>query len=225
MTLTPSGSKEKQKTPKGLGIPTDWRVRAIDQPTEESLAILDLPFKTKPKTKDTVPSEFSAQVRHLVGGQSIDVRIDGREVAKTAPFTTYYACFKGALLALLNVYGVWFEIRLQEGNTYECFRLAQPSLQLKDFPLKGINYARLRLTDVPITRAPSRATSPVRLAPLDTSTVIPHEGDVFHDTNPDSMRAPPSDTSRSTTPDPQEQPERKSFTGFGSWRMRSSQTA
>ena len=59
MTSTPSGSKEKQKTPEGLGIPTDWRVHAIDQPTEESLAILDLPFETKPELKDTVPSEFS----------------------------------------------------------------------------------------------------------------------------------------------------------------------
>ena len=112
MTSTPSGSKEKQKTPEGLGIPTDWHIRAIDQPTEESLAVLDLPFETKPETKDTVPSEFSEQVYHLVGGQLIDVHIDGKEVAKRAPFTSYYACFKGALLALSNVYGVWFEIRL-----------------------------------------------------------------------------------------------------------------
>jgi len=161
MTSTPSGLKEKQKTPEGLGIPTDWRVRAIDQPTEESLAVLDLPFETKPETKDTVPSEFSERVRHLVGGQDIVVRIDGKEVSKKAPFTAYYACYKGALLALSNVYGVWFEIRLRTGNTYECFRLARPSLQLKDFPMKGINYARLRLTSLPITRAPSRATSPI----------------------------------------------------------------
>jgi len=40
MTSTPSGSKEKQKTPEGLGIPTDWRVHTINQPTEESLAVL-----------------------------------------------------------------------------------------------------------------------------------------------------------------------------------------
>jgi len=39
MTSTPSGSKEKQKTPEGLGIPTDWRICAVDQPTEESLAV------------------------------------------------------------------------------------------------------------------------------------------------------------------------------------------
>jgi len=155
MTSTPSGSKEKQKTPEGLGIPTDWRVRAIDQPTEESLAVLDLPFETKPETKDTVPSEFSERVHHLVGGQDIIVCIDGKEVSKKAPFTAYYACYKGALLALSNVYGVWFEIRLRAGNTYECFRLARPSLQLKDCPMKGINYARLKLTSLPITRAPS----------------------------------------------------------------------
>jgi len=139
----------------------DWCVRAINQPTEESLAVLDLPFETKPETKDTVPSEFSERVCYLVGGQDIVVRIDGKEVSKKAPFTAYYACFKGALLALSNVYGVWFEIRLRAGNTYKCFRLARPSLQLKDCPLKGINYAQLRLTSLPITRAPSWATSPI----------------------------------------------------------------
>jgi len=225
MTLTPSGSKEKQKTPEGLGIPTDWRIHAIDQPTEESLAVLDLPFETKPETKDTVPSEFSERVRHLVGGQDIVVRIDGKEVSKKAPFTAYYACYKGALLALSNVYGVWFEIHLRAGNTYECFRLARPSLQLKDSPMKGINYAQLRLTGLPITRAPSRATSPIQLAPLDMLAVTPHEGDVFHKTNPDDREVPASNTSRSSSPDPKDQPERKSFVGFGSWRMCSSQTA
>jgi len=225
MTLTPSGSKEKQKTPEGLGIPIDWRVRAIDQPTEESLAVLDLPFETKPKTKDTVPSEFTDRVRHLVGGKDIIVKIDGKEVSKKAPFTAYYACYKGALLALSNVYGVWFEIRLCAGNTYECFRLAQPSLQLKDCPMKGINYARLRLTSLPITRAPSQATSPIRLAPLDTTLNTPHNRDIFHETNLDEREAPASNTSRSSSPDPKDQPERKSFAGFGSWRMRSSRMA
>jgi len=124
MTSTPSRSKEKQKTPEGLGIPTDWRTRAIDQPTEESVAVLDLPFETTPKEKDTVPAVFTARVCHLVRGQSIAVIIDGKEVNKKAPFTAYYACFKGALLVLSNVYGVWFEICLRAGNKYECFRLA-----------------------------------------------------------------------------------------------------
>jgi len=110
MTLTPSSSKEKQKTPEGLGIPTDWRIHVIDQPTEEMLAVLDLPFETIPEDKDTVPSEFTERVCHLVRGQAIAIRIDGKEVLKKVPFTGYYACFKGALLVLSNVYGVWFEI-------------------------------------------------------------------------------------------------------------------
>jgi len=207
MMSTPSGSKEKQKTPEGLGIPTDWRVCMINQPTEESLAVLDLPFKTIPKEKDTVPAAFTARVRHLVGGQSIAVIVDGKEVSKKAPFTAYYACFKGALLALSNVFGVWFEIRLRAGNKYECFRLTQPSLQMKDSPLKGINYDRLRLTGEPITWAPSRAVSPIRLPPLDTSMVTPHEGDVFHETNPEDRGAPASNrTSRNSTPEPEEHP-------------------
>jgi len=225
MTSTPSESKEKQKTPEGLVIPTDWRICAVNQPTEESLAVLDLPFETKPKTKDTVPSEFTDRVRHLVGGQDIVVKIDGKEISKKAPFTAYYACYKGALLALSNIYGVWFEIRLHAGNTYECFRLARPSLQLNDSPMKGINYARLRLTSLPITRAPSQAASLIRLAPLVTSTITPHDGDIFHETNPDEREAPASNTSQSSSPNPEEQPERKSFARFGSWRMHSSRTA
>ena len=91
--------------------------------------------------------------------------------------------------------------------------------------MKGINYARLKLTSLPITRAPSWAISPVRLAPLNTTATTPHEGDVFHETNLDDREAPASNTSRSSSPEPEEKPERKSFTGFGSWRMHSSRTA
>jgi len=112
MTLTPSGLKEKQKTPEGLGIPTNWHIHAIDQPSPESLAVLDLPFETTLELKDTVPAEFTARVCHLVSGQKQAVIVDGKEVFKTAPFTAYYACYKGALLALSNVYRVWFEICL-----------------------------------------------------------------------------------------------------------------
>jgi len=88
--------------------------------------------------------------------------------------------------------------------------------------MKGINYAQLRLTSLPITRAPSRATSPIRLAPLDTTVDTPHSGDIFHKTNPDDREALASNTSQSSSPEPNDQPERKSFAGFGSWRMRSS---
>jgi len=226
MTSTPSGSKEKQKTPEGLGIPTDWRLHAVDQPTKESLVVLDLPFETIPESKDTVPLEFTEWVWHLVRGQTIAVVIDRKEVQKKALFTAYYACLKGALLALLNVYGVWFEIWLRTGNKYKCFRLAWPSLQLKSHPLKGINYAWLRLTSEPITWTPSRATSPIRLPPLDTTTVIPHDGDIFHKTNPDDRETPASSNpSWDSTPEPRERPGHKTFAGSRSWRMRSSQTA
>jgi len=54
---------------------------------------------------------------------------------------------------------------------------------------------------------------------------MPHNGDVFHETNPDDREALASDMSQSSSPDPADQPKRKSFAGFRSWRMRSSQTA
>jgi len=63
---------------------------------------------------------------------------------------------------------------------------------MKDSPLKGINYNRLQLTGEPITQAPSRVLSPVQLPPLDTSMVIPHDRDVFYETNPDDREVPPS---------------------------------
>jgi len=111
MTLTPSESKQKQKTVKGLGIPTDWHICAINQPSPESLNKLKLPFETTPELKDTVPTEFTMNIYHLVGGQMILVQLKstGTTEWRMALFTSYYACYNGALLAVSNIYRVWFK--------------------------------------------------------------------------------------------------------------------
>jgi len=148
MTLTPMGLKGKQQTPEGLSIPTDWCVCTIDQPTSDLLNKLRLPFKTILEPKDTVPAEFSGGVCHLVGGQTTKIK---GGTTLTAPFTSDYALFNGALLAIFNVNRVWFKIHLRENNIYKCHCLAQPSLCLKDHPLDGINYERLKAYSTLIT--------------------------------------------------------------------------
>ena len=66
---------------KGKGcVPTDWRLRALDNiPTSDQLSALELPMNAMPEQKDTVPAEYTGNVRFLVATQ------DG------APWTGYFA--------------------------------------------------------------------------------------------------------------------------------------
>lgn len=60
---------------------------------------------------------------------------------------------------------------------------------------------------VPILQAPSRAPSPIQLAPIETvQPIMPHDGDIFHETNPDDQEAPASEyiPSCGSTPKPEE---------------------
>ena len=142
MTSTPAG------TLKGKGhTPTDWRLCALDNiPTSDQLSALELPMNAMPEQKDTVPAEYTGNVRFLVTTQ------DG------APWTGYFATWRGAKIAVSNIYGVWFEIR-RRGEGFEAHRLAQPELALLDLPLLGIDFPRLRATGEPFTRPPSRAAA------------------------------------------------------------------
>ena len=140
MTSTPVG------TSKGKGrAPTDWRLRAIENvPTINQLAALRLPMNAMPEQKDTVPAEYARNVRFLLGPQD------------DAPWIGYFATWRGAKIAVTNIFGVWFEMR-RRGEGFEAHRLARPDLDLLDFPLPGIDMTELRLTGEPITRPPSRA--------------------------------------------------------------------
>jgi len=59
-----------------------------------------------------------------------------------APWTGYYAVYKGAKLAVSNSFGVWFEIWKRE-NKWEAFRVARTNLDLKHWMLPGINAPEL----------------------------------------------------------------------------------
>jgi len=94
MTLTPSGSKGKACTT------TNWHLRAIKNvPTTTQLGALELPMEVVSEQKDTVPAEYAVNMQFLVSGTS-----------EGPPWTGYYAIFRGAQLAVTNVFGIWCEL-------------------------------------------------------------------------------------------------------------------
>src|SRR4029077_9750282 len=141
MTSTPSG-QPKGKTKEGLGIPTDWRMRATPTHTPEELSQLVLPFETIPEPKDTVPAEWANGVTHYQGGTN------------GVPVTGYYAVYTGASktakVLVSNVFGVWFEVQRRE-NFFECHRLARKALRLTHYPLEGIDMEALKRTSEPLS--------------------------------------------------------------------------
>jgi len=104
-----------------------------------------------PEQKDTVPVANAVNTQFLVSG-----------TAEGPPWTGYYATFRGARLAVTNVFGVWCEIRRRDSG-FEAHCLARAELSLLDAPLQGIDYSRLQQTGEPLTRAPSRAPTPAML--------------------------------------------------------------
>src|SRR6267378_7165874 len=87
---------------KGKGrAPSDWHLRAITNiPSSEQLSRLALPMEAMPEQTDSVPAEFTGNTRYLVAG-----------MPEAGPWTGYYANYRGAKIAVSNIYGVWFEIR------------------------------------------------------------------------------------------------------------------
>jgi len=133
MTSTPRDVKGKSRS-------KDWRIRYLpesDDIAPEALGNLKCPFDTIPEPKDSVPAEFTENIRHLLSSQETG-----------APYTGYYARLNNALVSVSNVYGVWFEVRVR-GNKFECFRLARPELRLKNHPLPGINFISLEQSREP----------------------------------------------------------------------------
>jgi hypothetical protein len=61
---------------------------------------------------------------------------------------TYYATFKGAKLAISNMFGAWFEIE-RRGNKWQAIRLARTELHLQGNVLPGLNVRALIETGEP----------------------------------------------------------------------------
>jgi hypothetical protein len=131
----------------------DWRARDIGiEPTEERLSRLVCPFTTNPEPTPTVPSEYAQNVQHILNTTEAD----------SVPWAGYYASYRGIRVAVTNAFGVWFEIQRTFGS-WSAIRLARLSLQLRNWPMPGIDMAALEASGEPIEahvrRAPSRATT------------------------------------------------------------------
>jgi len=65
MTSTPRDTKGKSRS-------KDWHIRYLpetDDISPEALSSLKCPFDTIPKPKDSVPAEFTENIRHLLSSQ------------------------------------------------------------------------------------------------------------------------------------------------------------
>ena len=98
---------------KGKSSLSDWRLKNLAKiPTREELAALRCPFEISIlKPRDYIPDEYTRNLEHLISGQD------------SAPWTGYYATYRGAKLAVSNLFGVWFEIELR-GNKWAATRPA-----------------------------------------------------------------------------------------------------
>jgi len=207
MTSTPRDVKGKSRS-------KDWHIRYLpetDDIAPEALSNLKCPFNTIPEPKDSVPAEFTENIRHLLSSQETG-----------APYTGYYARLNNALVSVSNVYGIWFEVCVR-GNKFECFRLARQELGLKNHPLLGINFISLEQSGEP-SRPPSRAEGPSELKhtmPFAEAVIAATEA-----VQKEQKERPPTpfeDPSDDESDDEDYKPRYKDV--FGSFGMRSSQTA
>jgi len=207
MTLTPRDVKGKSRS-------KDWRIRYLPETndtTPEALSNLKCPFDTIPKPKDSIPAEFTENVQHLLSSQETG-----------APYTGYYARLNNALVSVSNVYSVWFEVCVR-GNKFECFRLARSELGLKNHPLPGINFISLEQSGEP-SWPPSHAeepSEPKRTMPFAEAIIAATEA-----VQKEQKERPPTpfdDPSSDKDNDEDYKPKYKDV--FGSFGMRSSQTA
>ena len=199
---------------KGKSQSRDWHIRYLPETEDtspEALSNLKCPFDTIPEPKDSVPAEFTENIQHLLSSQE-----------SGAPYTGYYARLNNALVSVSNVYGIWFEVCLWE-NRFECFWLAWSELGLKNHPLPGINFILLEQSGEP-TRPPSCTKGP-----SEPKNTIPFAEAVTAATalvEREQKERPPTpfdDPSSDEDNDEDYKPKYKDV--FGSFGMRSSQTA
>jgi len=174
------------------------------------LSNLKCPFDTIPKPRDSVPAEFTENVRHLLSSQETG-----------APYTGYYARLNNALVSVSNVYGIWFEVHVR-GNKFECFRLARSELGLKNHPLPGINFISLEQSGEP-TRPPSCAEGPSQPQTTPFEEAIKAATEVVQREQKERPLTPFNDPSDDKEKEEDYRPKYKDV--FGSFGMRSSQTA
>jgi len=137
-----------------------------------------------------------------------------------APYTGYYTRLNNALVSVSNVYGVWFEVYIR-GNKFKCFRLARSELRLKNHPLPGINFISLEQSGEP-TRPPSRAEGPSQPQTVPFEEAIKTATEAIQQ---EQKERPPTPFNNPSDDKEEEDYRPKYKDVFGSFGMRSSQTA
>jgi len=192
----------------------DWRICYLpesDNTSPEALSNLKCLFNTIPEPKDSIPTEFTENIRHLLGSQDTG-----------APYTGYYARLNNALVSVGNVYGIWFEVRIWE-NKFKCFQLAQSELRLKNHPLPGINFILLEQSGEP-SQPLSRTEGPSESKNQDLFAAAIAAAMTFVEKEQKERPLTPFNNSSSDEDnDKDKRPKYKDV--FGSFGMQSSQTA
>jgi hypothetical protein len=118
---------------------SDWRTKWLSQvPTHEELDALRCPFAIESlEQRDCIPATYTKNLMHLQTGQ------------EQAPWTGYYALYKGAKLAVSNCYGMWFKIQRHD-NIWAAIRPAHVDLNLQGNALEGINTRELIASGEPL---------------------------------------------------------------------------
>jgi hypothetical protein len=138
MAETSKGKTTATWTPQEIPNGGDWKSRGLDKvPTEEECAAVRLPFKIYPGSVDCYSTKYTVNLRHLVTGQE-----------SGTPWTGYYANFKGAKLAVSNMFGAWFEIE-RRNDKWQAVRLARTELKLQGSAMPGLNVGALIATGEP----------------------------------------------------------------------------
>jgi hypothetical protein len=138
MAETSKGKTTATWMPQEIPNGGDWKCRGLDKvPTEEECAAVRLPFEIYPEMVDCYSAKYTVNLRHLVTGQE-----------SGTPWTGYYANFKGAKLAVSNVFGAWFEIE-RRNDKWQAVRLARTELKLQGSAMPGLNVGALIATGEP----------------------------------------------------------------------------
>ena len=117
----------------------DWHVpKNTAYPTQESLAVLRCPFEIGPSEVTNIPTEQLKNVVFGTIGQPLDTSME-------ALWSGYYTYHNGTWHAVVNMFGVWFELRRQEG-AFEAIWVARLGMELAHLPMDGIDLNALALS-------------------------------------------------------------------------------
>ena len=96
--------------------------------------VLRLPFRLTPRLTNDLPEAMQHNLMFRQLGED------------DAPWTGYYAQFRGAKVAVENYQGVWFEVRPEPSDRlFYAFRAARAALNLTHAPNERMNLLELRL--------------------------------------------------------------------------------